>query len=113
TWIAHKFYIPLETAKKNPEWPKAISLIGVKLTGNEKKENIRTLNSNSSEGDVEYAELYEVWDKTNKKVHIISKSKGVGVLHTREWPYTKMQGFPFLYVQLSFINDDPYGISDV
>lgn len=113
TWIAHKFYIPLETAKANKEWKKVQDLVGVKLTGNEKKEDLRTLNSNNSEGDIEYAELYEVWDKPNKKVLIVSKQKNAGVLYERPWPYEKMQGFPFLFLSLSFINDDPYGISDV
>ncbi len=113
TWIAHKFYIPLKTAKANIDWPKAHLLTGVKLSGNESKEDVKTRQGDVSAGDVEYAELYEVWDKPNKKVLIVSKSRNTGILHSRPWPYTLMQGFPFLFLNLSFLNDDPYGISDV
>ncbi len=113
TWIAHKFYIPLEVAKANKDWKNKENLVGVKLSGNETKENLKSTNSNATMGDVEYAELYEVWDHINKKVLIVSKLRHVGVLHERPWPYEKMQGFPFLYLSLSFVNDDPYGISDV
>ena len=114
TWIAHRFYVPLKTATQNPDWDatKTQMLVGVKLVGNDTKQD-STVISTGVEGDVEYAELYEVWDKTSKEVLIVSKSKGVGVLHRRPWPYTQMQGFPFLFLGLSFINDEPYGISDV
>ena len=112
TWIAHKFYIPLKTAKANPDWSsKAQSLTGVKLSGNSTKTDSKQVTT--SEGDTEYAELYEVWDNTTKEVLIISKQKKVGVLHSRPWPYMYMQGFPFLFLGMSFVNDDPYGISDV
>lgn len=113
TWIAHKFYIPLKNAKANADWPKAHMLTGVKLSGNETKENVPSSQTNNSQGDTEFAELYEVWDKPNQKVLIVSKSKNVGILDSREWPYSLMQGFPFLFLNLSFLNDDPYGISDV
>lgn len=113
TWIAHKFYIPLEVAKANKDWKNTENLVGVRLTGNETKENLKSTNSNATLGDVEYAELYEVWDHVNKKVLIVSKLRHVGIVHEREWPYTLMQGFPFMYLSLSFLNDDPYGISDV
>jgi hypothetical protein len=113
TWIAHKFYVPLEIAKSNKEWKNTDNLVGVKLSGNETKENLKSVNSNATQGDIEYAELYEVWDKVNKKVLIVSKLRHVGVLHSRDWPYELMQGFPFLFLSLSFVNDDPYGISDV
>lgn len=113
TWIGHKFYIPLKAAKANVDWPKAHSLTGVKLSGNEAKENLPSSQTNNSTGDTEYAELYEIWDKPNQKVLIVSKQKNVGVLHSRAWPYTLMQGFPFLFLCLSPLNDDPYGVSDV
>ena len=109
TWIAHKFFVPLETAKKNPEWKNTQYLTGVKLTGWDVKENSRI----SVEGDTEYAELYEVWDNSTRQVLIVSKQRQVGILHARPWPYEKVQGFPFLFLNLSFINDEPYGISDV
>ncbi len=113
TWIAHKFYIPLATAKANKDWKNTENLVGVKLTGSETKENLKSTNSNATLGDVEYAELYEIWDNVNKKVLILSKLRHVGVIHERPWPYELMQGFPFLYLCLSFVNEDPYGISDV
>ncbi len=113
TWIAHRFYVPLATAKANPDWNGRENLIGVKLSGNATKADQKSNNSNATQGDVEYAELYEVWDKVSKQVLIVSKSRNVGVMHKRPWPYTLMQGFPFLFLSLSFVNDDPYGISDV
>lgn len=113
TWIAHKFFIPLELAKRQQDWTNKENLVGVKLSGNEKQEDLKQYQSNNSQGDTEYAELYEVWDKINKKVLIVSKLRNVGVLHKRDWPYTLMQGFPFLFLGLSFVNDDPYGISEV
>lgn len=113
TWIAQKFFIPLKNAKDNPEWnPTRRHLNGVQLSGNDKPEERKNL-SDTTVGDVMFAELYEIWDKVNKKVLIFSKQKNVGVLHSRPWPYEKMQGFPFLFLNLSFLNDDPYGISDV
>ncbi len=113
TWIAHKFFSPLEDAKKNPAYnDKRAQLNGVKLSGNlEKTEQQNT--EAFSEGDLEYAELYEVWDIIKKQVLIVSKQKNVGVLQTKPWPYTKMSGFPFVYLGLSPVNDDPYSISDV
>lgn len=113
TWIAHKFYIPLKTAKANPEWKNAMLLTGVKLSGADTKEDNRVAGSSDTAGDTEYAELYEIWDNTTRQVMIVSKQQKVGVMHSRPWPYEKMAGFPFLYLGLSFINDDPYGVSDV
>ena len=113
TWIAQKFFVPLKDAKENPSWKDSKkNLNGVKLSGNDKTEDRKNL-SDSSAGDTAFAELYEIWDKVNKKVIIFSKQKNVGILHVRQWPYEKMQGFPFLLLNLSFINDDAYGISDV
>ena len=113
TWMAQKFYIPLETAKANKDWKNTANLNGVQLAAGSTLENTSQSVSSSIKGNVKYAELYEVWDKVNKKVLIVSTQESVGVLHEREWPYTKMQGFPFLFLSLSFLNDDPYGISDV
>lgn len=112
TWIAQKFFVPLNVAQKTPGWKNAHLLNGVKLSGNEKREDGKNL-SDGSEGDTLFAELYEIWDKVNKKVLIFSMQKNVGILHERAWPYEQMQGFPFLFLNLSFVNDDPYGISDV
>lgn len=112
TWMAQKFYVPLETAKANPEWKNADKLNGVQLGAGETLEKQRSQSSTVT-GDTKYAELYEVWDKVNKKVLIVSTQESVGVLHERPWPYEKMEGFPFLFLNLSFLNDDPYGISDV
>lgn len=113
TWIAQKFYIPLDDAKKNTDWDgKRDQLNGVQLTGNMTKEE-KPYQNQGIEGDTLFAELYEVWDKVDKKVLIVSKQKNVGVLHERAWPYEQMQGFPFLFLSLSSINDEAYGISDV
>jgi hypothetical protein len=113
TWMAQKFFIPLKSAKDNPEWNASRSkLTGVKLSGNDKTEDRKSI-STSIQGDTSYAELWEIWDRVNKKVLIFSVQKNVGMLHERPWPYTLMQGFPFLFLNLSFVNDDPYGISDV
>ncbi len=110
TWIAHKFFVPLEDAKKNPNYNERKQLLlGVKLAGNDTKQKT----DNLPLGDTEFAELYEVWDKENKKVLIVSTNDKVGVLQERPWPYTKMSGFPFLYLNLCFMNDEAYGLSDV
>ncbi len=112
TWIAQKFFVPLKDAKENKSWADSKkNLNGVKLSGNDKSEDKNKLSNTS--GDTSFAELYEIWDKVNKKVIIFSKQKNVGILSSRPWPYEKMQGFPFLLLNLSFVNDDPYGISDV
>ncbi len=114
TWIAQKFFVPLKTAKANTEWSASREqLVGVKLTGNDKAEDKRNITNDMTQGDMEFAELYEIWDKVNKKVLIFADNPNVGVLHEREWPYELMQGFPFLFLNLSFVNDDAYGISDV
>ncbi len=113
TWIAQKFFVPLDVAKKTKNWANTDQINGVKLSGNEAIDADKRLIDNGSEGDVMFAELYEIWDKVNQKVLIFSKQKNVGILHERKWPYEKMQGFPFLFLCLSFVNDDPYGISDV
>ncbi len=114
TWIAQKFFVPLKTAKDNTDWNESrTNLVGVKLSGNDKTEDKRNITNNATQGDEEFAELYEIWDRVNKKVLIFSVSQSVGVLHERPWPYEKMQNFPFLFLSLSFINDDAYGISDV
>lgn len=114
TWIAQKFFVPLKNAKENSEWNESRkNLVGVKLSGNDKSDDKRSLASTATQGDEEFAELYEIWDKVNQKVIIFSTSGNVGVLHTRAWPYTLMQNFPFMFLSLSFINDDAYGISDV
>lgn len=113
SWIAHKFYVPLDEAKNNPNYGENRSnLVGVKLSGNEElsKQNYK---NEFTVSDVEYAELYEVWDKKSQKVLIVSTNNKVGILQERPWPYTKMSGFPFLFLNLSFVNDMPYGISDV
>ncbi len=114
TWIAQKFFIPLKAAQDNKDWAQERQNInGVKLSGDEKTEDKREIVSDTSQGDVAFAELYEIWDKVNKKVLIFCKQPNVGVLHERPWPYEKMQGFPFMFLNLSFVNDDAYGISDV
>lgn len=113
TWMAQKFFVPLKVAKENQDWDaKRKDLNGVKLSGNDVPEDKRYL-SDVVQGDTAFAELYEIWDKPNKKVIIFSKQKNVGVLQERPWPYEKMQGYPFLFLNLSFVNDDAYGISDV
>ena len=112
TWMAQKFYVPLETAKANKDWKNTDRLNGVQLGEGVTAEK-RPSQSDAVTGDTKYAELYEVWDKVNQKVLIVSTQESVGILHERLWPYTKMQGFPFLFLNLSFLNDDPYGISDV
>lgn len=114
SWIGQKYYIPLKAAKEMKDWASTkANLMGIRLSVSEIKENKRSSNSGVVEGDVEFAELYEIWDIVNKKVLIVSKQKDVGVLHEREWPYKLMAGFPFLFLNLSFLNDEPYGISDV
>jgi hypothetical protein len=114
TWIAQKFFVPLKTAKENSDWSEGRkNLVGVKLSGNDKTDDKRSLVSNAVQGDVEFAELYEIWDKVNQKVIIFSTHASVGILHTRPWPYQLMQNFPFMFLSLSFVNDDAYGISDV
>ena len=107
-WIAHKFFIPLDKAKNEQNYDsiKRQKLVGVQLSGGDVAKG-----STSASSATLYAELYEVWDKTNQKVLIVSPQQGV--LQEREWPYTKMSGFPFLFLNLSFVNDAPYGISDV
>lgn len=112
TWIGHKFYVPLKIAKETNGWKNADKLNGVKLSGDAPKED-KQFKEAFVEGDTEFAELYEIWDKVEQKVLIVSKQQQVGILHEREWPYEKMQGFPFLFLNLSFVNDDAYGISDV
>lgn len=114
TWIAQKFFIPLAQAKVNKDFDaeKRQRLVGVRLAGNDKKESNQIV-SPVVVGDTEFAELWEVWDKVNRKVNIVCTTQRIGVLHSRDWPYQHMQGFPFLFLNLSFLNDDPYGISDV
>ncbi len=114
TWIAQKFFVPLKNAKANKDWDeKRNLLVGVKLSGNDKTEDKRNITNSATQGDDEFAELYEIWDNVNRKVIIFSTFASVGVLHERPWPYEKMQNFPFLFLSLSFVNDDAYGISDV
>ncbi len=114
TWIAQKFFIPIKQAKDNKEWNiSRKQLNGVKLSGNDTTSEKRAIQSDVTTGDTSFAELWEIWDIVNKKVHIFSSNRAVGVLHSRPWPYEKMQNFPFLFLNLSFVNDDPYGISDV
>lgn len=111
TWIGQKFYIPLSEAKGNQEWaPSREKLTGVQLNAADKKALPTAVPKAAVAGDLEFAELYEIWDKLKRQVLIVSKQ--VGVLHSRPWPYTKMQGFPFVFLNFSFLNDDPYGISD-
>jgi hypothetical protein len=113
TWIAHKFFIQLDAARENKTYnAKRSKLNGVKLAGNLEKTEQKSA-SVFTTGDLEFAELYEVWDIKNQKTLIVSKQKDVGILHEKKWPYTKMTGFPFLYLGLSPVNDDPYPISDV
>lgn len=112
TWIAHKFFVPLATAKKTKEWKGREDLVGVKLSGNDTQADQKIISS-AVQGDTEFAELYEVWDKIEKKVYIMSTHQKVGIMHERPWPYETMQGFPFLFLNFSPLNDDPYGISDV
>lgn len=113
TWIAQKFYIPLDVAHKNKEWKNTDKLNGVQLSAGMTTEENKQSSNSVVRGNTKYAELYEVWDKVNKKVLIVSTQNSVGILHERPWPYEAMQGFPFLFLNLSFLNDDPYGISDV
>lgn len=110
TWIAQKFFIPLSEAQKKYK-SKTAGLPGMHLSAEKREDSNRTPTESADDGSVLYAELYEVWDKVNKKILVVSKHNGV--LEERDWPYTKMQGFPFLFLNLSYVNDRPYGISDV
>jgi len=115
-WIAQRFYVPLDDAKTNKDFDakKRSLLNGVTLSGDSpKEEDKRKHKFDNTESDILYAELYEVWDKVEKKVLIISKTGSIGVLQERKWPYKKMSGFPFLFLPLSFVNDEPYPYSDV
>jgi hypothetical protein len=110
-WIAHKFYVPLKDVKNNESYaPTRADINGVHLAGN-LEEGDQKNTSNFTTSDVEYAELWEAWDKDTDKKLIVSKQ--VGVLQSIKWPYTAMDGFPFLFLCLAEDNDDPYGISDV
>lgn len=112
-WVAHKFYVPLEEAQNNSNYGEnRRNLVGVKLAGNEELSK-QNYSNEFTVSDVEYAELYEVWDKKSQKVLILSTNNKVGILQERAWPYSKMSGFPFLFLNLSAVNDMPYGISDV
>lgn len=113
-WIAQKFFVPLKEAKANKDWKGSSKLRGIKLTGKEKVETRHNRpRVQQVQGDEEFAELYEIWNKTDQTVLIFSTQKEVGIMNKREWPYEHMQGFPFLYLNLSQVNDFPYGISDV
>lgn len=111
-WMAHKFYIPISVLKQNKEFKHTKDIQGVTLVQGQKKED-RSNSMDIPESLIEYAELYELWDKDTKKKYIISKQVKDFPLHEVDWPYTNMVGFPFVCIDFGQESDDPFGPSDV
>ena len=108
-WIAHKVYIPINEAKQlypnknlQPTVYKPIDNASTKFKQSE------------TDGHEENSMvcLYEIWDKKEGTVCIVSPGCDEYIEDKKEWPYT-LKGFPFSFLQFNSSPSQPYGIPDV
>lgn len=118
-WIAHEFWLPEEDFKKKKEYKfkKEVSAQTLKRfhTTQESRRRIKLVRPPHLENlsTQKFVQLYEIWDKKEKKVYIVAPGVTKGFIHEKDWPFEKLQEFPFSHLCFNPINDEPYGIPDV
>ena len=107
-WIAHKVFVPLTEAQEKypnknlqPSSQRSVANDSTKFRTDEEK----------------YLEapmvcLYEVWNKKDSTVCIVSPGCDEYIEDKKEWPYD-IKGFPFSFLQFNSSPSQPYGIPDV
>ncbi len=118
-WIAHEFWVPEEEfmAKKEFKHKADVQAQTIRrFTLNRERDRRIKLATPPELGKhtrQKFVQLFEIWDKKDKKVRILSPGVRKGFIHEKDWPYEKLQDFPFSFLNFNPINDEPYGIPDI
>lgn len=118
-WIAHEFWIPEDEFQDKKEFKfkdkvNAQTLRRFSPT-TESSRRIKLIRPPELQklSNQKFVQLFEIWDKKDRKVRILAPGVNQGFIHEKDWPYEKLQEFPFSYLNFNPINDEPYGIPDV
>lgn len=108
-WIAHKVYVPLHEAEEKYPGKNLHPTVYKPIENDSTK--YRSSDEDRHEEDGMVA-LYEVWNKKEHTVCIVSPGCDTYVEDPKPWPY-KLEGFPFSFLQFNQSPSQPYGIPDV
>lgn len=113
-YIIFRYIKPTEEIKKTPYYKGTEGLTGSKIlrfSGDEKSEQMYDENQRSTETvNVERNTLYEIWDKTNRKLIVLVDNKEMPIRY-EDWPID-LDDYP---CEVLSFNDDPeyfYPIAD-
>lgn len=114
TWIAQEVCVPLEALKEQGYSNIENLKPSDPSTPQPDKQNIKTQDGDKAKEDPgsNKVKLYEIWNKLDHTVLVISDQVDAWHRPPRPWP-CKFKGFPFSYVEVNDNPDSPYGIPDV
>ena len=125
-WIAQELFVPLDELKKKGTF-KHLDQLAKQTQRLNLSTPQHTLTSTAPDtgyskhskkehfvkhSNTHFVRLYEIWDLSNKEVKYIAPGISQYLLK-KKWPYKSMKGFPFSYLVLNPVNDEPYGIPDI
>jgi len=118
-WISHEFWVPEDEFMEKKEFKhkdqvKAQTLKRFSPTSQSER-RIKLIRPPELQhlSTQKFIQLFEIWDKKNKKVYILAPGVTKGFIHEKDWPFKKLDDFPFSFLNFNPINDEPYGIPDV
>ena len=115
-WISQEVWLPLSEVKKKDSGYKHTSELQASDPGVAEPDKQNTKNTDQDRAKEDpgsnKVKFYEIWDKVNKKILVISDQVDAYHKSPRNWP-CEFKGMPFSYLELNDNPDSAYGIPDV
>ena len=118
-WIAQEVWLPLSEVKKKDSGYKHVADLQASDHSTPEPTEQNTKAAAGTEPDKakedpgsNKVKFYEIWDKVNKKILVISDQVDSYHKSPRDWP-CEFKGTPFSYLELNDNPDSGYGIPDV
>jgi hypothetical protein len=115
SWMAQEVWLPLDEVQGDSGYKNTSELEVSDPTDVEPdQQNTKNQDSDRAKEDPgsNKVKFYEIWDKVNKKILVISDQVDAYHKSPRAWP-CEFKGMPYSFLELNDNPDSPYGIPDV
>lgn len=116
SWIAQEVWIPLSEVQKKDSGYKHVEDLQASDPAEPEpdQQNVKNEDADKAKEDPgsNKVKFYEIWDKVNKKILVISDQVDAYHKPPRDWP-CEFKGMPYSFLELNDNPDCPYGIPDV
>jgi hypothetical protein len=110
-WIAQRSFIPIQVARKNPDWNAEVRSRIKKVNKSKQRENVDVEFSSDKSTDSEFAEIYEYYDLVTGQTCVFADGTEGYLVDPADSPFP--DGHPFVFVPNYEVPERFFPIGDV